>query len=298
MQDLWWIFAIFASFIFAMYIFANQVFKLKGSLVMIYRGIGAGLVLLPFVFFAPLIKDPNFYYVCVLQGFLIAYLDNRLFNAAKKFGAELTSIIQPISVVFVFIAWFFVSPEQFHNFVATPLRLVLTSFAIFFITYSVIMLKKNKINKKAFLYLLPALISVTILDILCKKLMIWGSENVVSAIFYYALITSLIAGFINLVIYLKKKNPIEEIFKPQNLLFAGVPVIALIFLMYIFKNYSLYLASNPAYVMAIIYSYPIWILLANNLFYRYDKQEVYSKPSKRVITMVVVSIITLILVAQ
>ena len=73
MQQYWWLVSIFASFIFAMYIFANQVFKLNGSLVMIYRGIGAAIVLLPFVPLIQGVDNPNFYYLCLVQGVLIAY---------------------------------------------------------------------------------------------------------------------------------------------------------------------------------------------------------------------------------
>ncbi len=66
---------------------------------MIYRGIGTGLILL---LFAPLVSynfSPMFFYLCIFQGFLIAYLDNRLFNAANSFGAEVTSVIQPIIIL-------------------------------------------------------------------------------------------------------------------------------------------------------------------------------------------------------
>ena len=66
MQQYWWLVSIFASFIFAMYIFANQVFKLKGSLVMIYRGIGAAIVLLPFVPLIQGVNNPNFYYLWLI----------------------------------------------------------------------------------------------------------------------------------------------------------------------------------------------------------------------------------------
>lgn len=295
MHQLWWVVAVFASFVFAMYIFANQIFKLKGSLVMIYRGIGAALVLLPFIPFVQGVGNPNFYYLCLFQGLMIAYLDNRLFNAANRFGAELTSVIQPISVLFGFVMWFFVVPQQFFDLCQNPLRLLLTSVSICGIVVSVLMLKKNRLSRKAFFYLLPALLTVTVLDLMGKQLMTIGSDNVLGAIFYYSLITSAVAGAINAVVFFKEGNSIAEVVKPRNLCFAGIPVIIVILAMYIFKNYSLYLASNPAYVMAIIYSYPIWILLANNIYSHYFKRRKYATPSKWVLGSMVVSIIVLIL---
>lgn len=295
MQSLWWLVAIFASFIFAMYLFANQVFKLKGSLVMIYRGIGAALVLLPFVPFVSGVENQNFYYLCIFQGVLIAYLDNRLFNAASRFGAELTSMIQPISVLFGFVMWFCIVPQQFFDLCQHPLRLFLTVCSILGIVISVLMLKKNRMSRKAFLYLLPALLTVTILDLLGKGLMDMGADNVFGAIFYYSLITSLIAGAVNAVAFFRQGNSFAEVIMPRNLLCAGVPVVTLIMGMYVFKNYSLYLADNPAYVMAIIYSYPIWILLANNMYSRYFTRKNYATPSKWILASMVISIIVLIL---
>ena len=295
MQQYWWLVSIFASFIFAMYIFANQIFKLKGSLVMIYRGIGAAIFLLPFVPLIQGVANPNFYYLCLVQGVLIAYLDNRLFNAANRFGAEITGVIQPVSVMFGFVIWFILVPQQFWDLCQNPWRLFFITASMIGIVSSVLMLKKNRMSRKAFFYLLPALLTVTVLDLLGKKLMDIGQDNVLGAIFYYSIITSVIAGGINAIAFFREGNSISEVFHLRNLLFAGIPVIVLILAMYTFKNYSLYLSSNPAYVMAIIYSYPIWILFANNVYSRYFKRKLYARPGRWVLFTMMVSIIVLIL---
>lgn len=298
MQNLWWLVSIFASFVFAMYIFANQIFKLKGSLMMIYRGIGAAVVLLPFCFFINGISNNLFYGLCIIQGFLIAYLDNRLFNAASRFGAEITSVIQPLSVLLGFVMWFIIVPTQFFNLAEHPLKLVLVVGAMLGIVTSVILFRKNRLSRLAFLYLLPAMLTVTVLDLLGKILMNIGSDNILGAIFYYSLITSAVAGAINMVAFLKQGHDFKEVVAPRNLFFAGIPMIMLIMGMYVFKNYSLYLSENPAYVMAIIYSYPVWIFVANNIFSKYLKNKEYARPNKWVMISMVVSILVLILTVQ
>lgn len=298
MQNLWWLVSVFASFVFGMYIFANQVFKLKGSLVMIYRGIGTALVMLPFAFLVPALDTPVFYYLCIFQGLVIAYFDNRMFNAAKIFGAETTAVIQPLSVVFVFFSWFLIKPQQLFDLAQNPLKLTLTIVAILCIVASVWNIKKGRISKTAFLYLLPALLSVTIIDLGGKFLMDMGSADVFSAIFYYSLITSIVAGSANAVAYFKQGNKIDEVLMPRNIVCAGIPIVVLILSMYTFKNYSLYLAENPGYVMAIIYAYPIWILLANNLYSAYFNHKIYSKINKLTVFMMVVSIIALVWAVQ
>ncbi|MCQ2741517.1 MAG: hypothetical protein MJ210_05335, partial [Alphaproteobacteria bacterium] len=258
MNYLWWLTSIFASVVFAMYIFANQVFKLKGSLVMIYRGIGTALVLLPFAFFITPIDSVVFYILCVFQGLLIAYFDNRLFNASKRYGAEMTGTIQPISVFFGLIMWFIIKPETFMALIESPVRFVLTVAAVIGVILSVLSFKKSRINQLAFLYLLPSMLSVTVIDLVCKILMELGSENVWSAIFYYSLITSFIAGIINAMAFYRGEHSIKEVLLPRNIKCAGISVVTIIVAMYLLKNYSLYLGQNPAYVMAIIYAYPVW----------------------------------------
>jgi len=298
MHNLWWLVSIFASFVFGMYIFANQVFQLKGSLVMIYRGLGTAIVMLPFAFFVTPLDIPVFYGMCIFQGLVIAYFDNRMFNAARLFGAEITSVIQPLSVVLVFFTWFLIKPQQLFDLAQNPLKLVLTIVSIICIVISVWHLKKSRINKAALTFLLPALLLVTIIDLGGKILMDMGSADIFSSIFYYSLITSIVAGSANAVAFFKQGNKISEVLLPRNIVCAGIPIVVLILSMYSFKNYSLYLAENPGYVMAIIYSYPIWILLANNLYSAYFNHKVYAKINKATVVMMVLSIIALVCAVQ
>jgi len=298
MYHLWWLTSVFASIVFAMYIFANQIFKLKGSHIMVYRGVGTTLVLLPFCFFIPPVSSAVFYFISVFQGLLIAYLDNRLFNAANRFGAETTSVIQPISVFFGYVIWFIIHPNLFAELLGEPVRFLVITLAILGVVFSVLNLKKNKFSRYALLYLLPAMLSVTVIDILCKVLMTIGKDNLLGAIFYYSLITSFVAGLINLVAFMKGGNSFREVVSFKNIRYAGLPIICIIISMYFLKNYSLFLGTNPAYVMAIIYSYPVWVLLANNLYARYTNKKIYMLPSKKTIFAMVCSIIVLVLAVQ
>ncbi len=295
MFHLWWLTSIFASLVFAMYIFANQIFKLKGSHVMIYRGVGTTLVLLPLCFCIPPVPSVIFYVISVFQGLLIAYLDNRLFNAANRFGAETTSIIQPISVFFGYVMWFIIHPNLFVNLIQTPFKFALITLSIFGIVFSVLSLRKNKFSRYALLYLLPAMLSVTIIDLLCKVLMNIGQDNLLGAIFYYSLVTSFVAGLINTIAFVKGGNSLSEVLKSKNIRFAALPIVCIILSMYFLKNYSLFLGSNPAYVMAIIYAYPIWVLLANNIYAKYTKNKTYMSPNKKIISLVTFSIALLVL---
>lgn len=295
MQNLWWIFAFCAGLMTAMFVFSNQVFRLKGSMVMIYRGIGTALCLLPFALFVTAPSGANFYYLCIGNGLFIAFLDNRVFNAAKVFGAENAAMLQPLSIVFEFFAWFFFVPQLFSNLAENPLKLSLIFLSLLCLAFSVFMVKKDKVTKKAFLYLLPSMICVMIIDIQCKILMNIDTDMLPNAIFYYSLITSLVAGGINAVIYFKNGNKIDEIIKPRNMLLIGVPFVILMLSIYTFKNCSLHLVENPAYTMAILNLYPLWVAGANNIYNRYFNHIPYPKPNRKALLLITLAVITLIL---
>ena len=295
MHDLWWVFAFCAGLMTAMFVFSNQVFRLKGSMVMIYRGIGTALCLLPFslLFTAP--NNAYFYYLCIGNGLLIAFLDNRVINAAKTFGAENAAMLQPLSVVFEFFVWFFFVPQLFINLSTNPLRLSLILLALFCLAFSIFMVKKDKVTKKAFFYLLPAMLSVMVIDVQCKILMSIDTALLPAAIFYYSMITSFIAGSINAVIYFKNGNKIGEVLKPRNIMFVGFPIILLMISIYIFKNCSLHYVENPAYTMAILNLYPLWVAGANHIYNKYFRHIPYPQPNRKALLLITAAVITLIL---
>ena len=101
-----------------------------------------------------------------------------------------------------------------------------------------------------------------------------------------------------MIAFIKQGNKFKEVLAFRNLFLAGIPMIMLIMGMYVFKNYSFHLSDNPAYVMAIIYSYPVWIFMANNLFSKYLKNKEYARPNKWVMLSMVISVLVLILTVQ
>ena len=72
MQNYWWLLALALSLLTSAYVYANQLIKIKGSLLMIYRGLGTGLVLLPFCYFFVPIHNWAFYGLCIAQGLVIS----------------------------------------------------------------------------------------------------------------------------------------------------------------------------------------------------------------------------------
>lgn len=78
MQNYWWILAIALSLLTSAYVYVNQFVKIKGSLLMVYRGLGTAAVLLPFVFalprfitglFMPYVRHRDWSFLWAITGF-------------------------------------------------------------------------------------------------------------------------------------------------------------------------------------------------------------------------------------
>ncbi len=266
MEQYWFVVALLCSLLNAVLVYTNQIFKLEGALFMIFRGAGQFLALLPFVMFFHPIHNMIFYVLCSVQGCLIAFNDYRLFRSSKAFGAEVTGSLQPFTIGLIFMLWLVVNPGDLLAMLKAPLHLAMVMACLAGITFSIVKMKNAKTSSRAMKYLLPCLVLLSINDVINKESMMLGAENLVSAIYFYCLITAFVSGGINLFVYLKK-HQFTELLNPQHHGKAAL-IICLITLSMITKNYAMYLAPNPAYVSALIFLYPLWIVLGN-MFYRH-----------------------------
>ncbi len=279
------------------YVSLNQFIRVKGSLLMIYRGLGTALIMLPFVpLFAP-IQNWGFYGLCLMQGLVISYGDNRILNSAKAFGAEVTSLIHPLSIAFIFLFWIILHPSEINGFLNHPLHFGLILLCLTGVSTAMIMICRAKANRKALLFLLGGMFCEIFIDITNKESTHLGAENIVSAIFYYTLLTSLVAGLCNLYVYLKNGREFKEIFAGRNMHYSWFFMLFAIVFAGI-KTYAMYLTPNPAYVAAIVHSYPVWIMLGNNLYFKLHKIGNYARVNPKFLGLLLISIIGLIFIVE
>lgn len=264
MEQYWFIVASSCSLLNAVFVYANQIFKLEGALFMVFRGVGQFLTLLPFVILFQPIHNMTFYVLCSVQGCLIAFNDYRLFRSSKAFGAEITGSLQPLTIGLIFVLWLIVNPTDLLAMLKAPLHLTMVMACLAGITFSIVKMKNAKTSSRAMKYLLPCLFLISINDVINKESMMHGAENLVSAIYFYCLITAFVSGSINLFVYLKK-HKFTELLNPQYHGKAAF-IVFLVTISMITKNYAMYLAPNPAYVSALIFLYPLWIILGNMLY--------------------------------
>lgn len=296
MNNLWWIASFISSLFTAMYIYSSQVFKMPASLFMLYRGLGAGILMLPFIPCFPPIQNPYFYVFVIMQGLLCSYYDNRFFHAVGRFGAEMTSAIQPLSIGVTFIFWLLIFPHQMVELAHTPLRSSGIVLCLAGITASVLQLRKSKVGFQAFLYMLPCLFMTTMSDVLNKQSMHFGAESLSSAVFYYIMIMSMIMGISNLWAYLRYYKA-ELIWKKKNLQ-CGLIMVVLALMSLAAKNVAMAEAQNPSYVAAIIYTYPMLIIGWDIFYICRHKNFLYPRISLKIVGMLFASVLGLILLGR
>lgn len=295
MHNYWWILAVALSLLTASYVWINQFLKIKGSVLMVYRGLGAALVLLPFCMYFPPIHNIGFYVLCVTQGLVLSLGENRILNAAKTFGGEVTSLIHPISIAVIFIVWIMLHPSQLHELAAQPLKTSAIIFCLAGVAASLLLIGKARAGRKALCFLLAALSCETFIDITSKETTHLGAENVISAVFYYALITSFVAGSCNLLC--QQKRHFKEIFVRKNLKYAWFFILFAV-IHSALKTYTMYLSPNPAYVAAVVHAYPVWIMLGNNYLSGRERGKHYVRIKPWNLALLLVSIVCLILMVE
>ena len=297
MQNIWWLLAFLLSILTASYIYINQFIKVKGSQLMVYRGLGTSCLLLPFAFFVPLLHNPAFYALCFVQGIVISYGDNRILNSAKVFGAEITSLIHPLSIAIIFLFWLALHPHEFAEMLNMPLHFALVLSCLLGISAAIILICHSKISLKALSFLFLGMFCEVFIDVSNKETTHLGAENVYAAIFYYTLITSFVAGLFNLFFYIKSGKKLPPLMAKKNYSFMWFFVLyAIIHSM--LKTYAMYLAPNPAYVAAIVHAYPVWIMLANNLYSLKNQGYKTNRINKAHLFLLLISMVGLVLMVH
>lgn len=296
-MTLWWLYAVVGSLFLAMYVNYNQIARLSSLLLMMYRGFGVTLVMIPLA----IILLPQagfgwqFYALCSLQGLLIGFIDNRFFRSAKAFGGEITGAFQPLSIALTFAFWFFVKPENFTEAIQNPIKFLIIIACLCGVIISVMLLKKAKINKKAFLYLLPCILIVGFNDTNVKVIMNLGDNNKFVAIYFYTMVSALFSGIFCVFTYIKKNQKFKTLFIRKNIR-HGILIILILIGLVAFKAYAVALAPNPAYVVAITYLSPIWIVLMNGAIAKLTNIKLNNRIDIKVLILLLLSIITLILI--
>lgn len=251
----------------------NQHYKINSTILMLYRGIGTAIAVLPLMFFTHFQADPIFYVYIVIMGGIIAFLDNSFQNGVSRFGAGPISRVRPLYIVASMIIWWFVDISSFTALFENKQKLLGVVFATSLVVASLFFFKNDRISKKLFKYCIGIYICSIAIDIFGKSMFL-TSDGTNSAVLHYIFFSSLIAGFINLVYYSYKNGISKKTFKPiieKNTLKAGSMIVGSIVLAMFLRNNAIILTDNPAYVSTITSLTPLLIIVYNKTINFTDK---------------------------
>ncbi len=290
---MWVVFALLTSFFNTAYFLLNQKMAMKASLFMVYRGWAVFFMLLPFIGFFTPVQHWEFYAFCVLQGALIAFVDGKFFTALRRWGAEVATSLQPFSIGITFVLWLIISPSTVFVYLREPIEALLIIAAMTGIIVSVRLFNHSPISMQALRFLVLTLIVGAFCDIVNKKAMSYGQGDLVSASYFYVLLIALVAGAINLAVYLRDNGSLKKAVAAENVKY--LPVFLLLIGCNASKNFAMFYAFNPSYVAALMYIYILWIALFNMLRAKLVPGISYNKMNVKAASLLLASVIVLIL---
>jgi len=250
-------------------------------------------MLLPFAGLFTPVPHWEFYALCMLQGALIAFVDGKFFVALCRWGAEVATSLQPFSIGITFVLWLIISPSTILVYLREPLVALLIVAAMAGIVVSVRLFNRSPISMQALKFLVLTLTVGAFCDIVNKKAMNYGQGDLVSASYFYVLLIALVAGAINLVVYLRDNGSLKKAVAAENVKY--LPVFVLLIGCNVSKNFAMFYAFNPSYVAALMYIYILWIALFNLLKARLTPNVPYNRMNVKAALLLLTSAIVLIL---
>lgn len=295
MADFWWVWALVSGIVTAVYVFCNQLLKMPTAMFLVYRGVGLSLFMLPFSFAFSFNPGWQFWALCFITGIMISYNDNRFFNTVANYGAEISSSLQPLCIGVTFFLWLALKPEQIIEYWHSPLRFFLILLCLTGFTFAILLIRRTPANYQALKFLLPSLFLTAFVDGFQKLIMEYGITNISAASFYYIMLTSFFAGLGNLWVFIRcEHNSLKLLLLPRNL-FLGMSLVSLAGIAVAFKNFGMAYTPNPAYVSALIFLNPVWIMMTNNIYLHFKKYTGYQRINRYLLLLLLSSVIGLII---
>lgn len=291
---MWLGFVILCSLFNCAYYFGNQVSKVTGNIFMFYRGAVPALLLLPFLPFVTYVNAWQFYALCVVQGLVIAFIDYRNYSAMQKWGTEMVASLHPLSIGVVFILWMLLKPQVFVHYTENLYRLGGICLALIGIIYATISFQKSENSKKLLSYLWSFFLMSALCDIINKQCMSYVTgEYLLSVSYFYIMITGTVVAMVNMILYIKNKGKINELYKPHNLKYSLI--ILLLVGSMVSKNFAMHAVDNPSFVTATLYIYIVWIMLVGYILSKLGRKSKFRRLEGKKVFILLICAISLAL---
>ena len=256
---LWIINGLIYGFFTAVYTIFNQHYKLNAYLLGIWRGIGIGLIFLPFCFLFEVPKSAFYWFLLIAQGIMIAVYDSHLFFASAQYGAGPTSRVMALTAMATTIFWWILTPQSFNNLINDGTTVITIILLLFGFTVSYWYMIKSQVSRQLAEYMLPAILSLSGMSIATKEIAMRGT-SVLSSVIYYLTVATMVSGIVNSYWFIKSQKLdfkcfIQQIFAPK-VIKAGIYIISFSAALITAKTLALRVAPNPGYVTELLRATP------------------------------------------
>ncbi|MBQ9235435.1 MAG: hypothetical protein IJ184_03105 [Alphaproteobacteria bacterium] len=268
---LWIINGLIYGFFTALYTIVNQKHKFNGYVLGVWRGFGIAAIFAGAWLMVPPPEGWRSWGLLIIQGLLIGVYDSHIFFAAAKFGANTTARILVLSVIFTLIIWWGLTPQKFGQLVqnAEVFVTLLLCLGGFCVCYWYMM--RAKITRRAFWYMLPATLALAGMSAATKEIAVMR-DGVWVNIVYYMSVSTFISGVYNLIWLIKTENitKIGALIFNRQVMKTGVYIVGFSLALIAAKTIALRLAPNPAYVVTLLLSAPVFVYLLGG---KYEKSD-------------------------
>lgn len=261
---LWIINGLIYGFFMALYTLVNQRHKFNGYVLGVWRGFGIALLFFGFLFFVPLQKSWYNWALLILQGVLIGIYDSHLFFASAKFGAGTTSRLMVLSVLVTTVMWWILTPRLFWRLFDNGSVFITLLLALFGFCVCYWYMMKNKVTKRAFWYMLPAVLALAGMSVATKEIAMMG-QSVWTNILYYLVVATFVSGFYNFVLLCRKEHfdvglAVRLVFA-REVIHTGIYVVGFSAALIAAKTMAMRLAPNPGYVVTLLLTAPLFVFM-------------------------------------
>lgn len=258
------------------YFLLLQKLKIPGVDLIVWRGFGPALAVLPALAFLQWPQEPVFYITTVTLGLMVTVFDRIMLDSAVIYGAGATSRLLPLSTLGVFLLWLAVDADTRAHLWQTP-WLAMAEFACLVIGIAALShMRHDPISRGAFFYLLPAVILAVVIDIIHRVAVThMGNVPFSHGMTLYVFIVSGFSGIGGIVVrrWKRKRWDLRPLFSRQ-MLHAAAWVSGFIVVVMALKGWAMMHTPNPAFVTALNLTSAIWVVLLGRLLRMPDKAHI------------------------
>ena len=273
-QDLVWVpMGLWAAMMTALLLVVTEHFKFPSAQYLGLLRVISFLFLLPGACLLPWPQTATFYIATGAGIALISIMDIFMITASVKNGAGVTSRILPLSVFATFFLWTAISPMLWVEYTNNLLKTGGIVFSITLAGLCTLRLRQCEMSRAAMKVLIPAVIMSAVVSV-CAKIAVDSSPE--TGAYYWAFLQTVVLSPFYFLIIRAMPQRFESVKITRAFwLAAGIGAFASVtHILLKIKAYNF--VENPAYVLILLLTSPLWVLVFNRVKGQRENTDIYA----------------------